>query len=140
MTKRRMVGIPYVKKRVDVQVGNHVVITDHVPENGGEDLAPSMGATFLAGLVACTTSTARGYCRQHGLPIPLKVIAEIEVDDENELVTDVHFELIMPPDFPQNRLKAVVRAAETCTVTNWWKHPPQFHLEAHSQTDADSQV
>jgi uncharacterized OsmC-like protein len=125
-----MIGIPYLKKRVDVQVGDHIVITDHPASNGGEDLAPSMGATFLAGLVACTTSTARGYCKQHDLPVPLKVVAEMTMDDETELVTNVSFEIIVPADFPSNRLKALVRAAETCTVKTWWNHPPQFETKA----------
>ncbi|NSW51044.1 MAG: OsmC family protein [Anaerolineae bacterium] len=124
--KRTMIGIPYPKKRVDVEVGHHIVITDHPESNGGEDLAPSMGATFLAGLVACTTSTARGYCKQHDLPIPLKVIAELTEDDETELITNVRFEIIVPVEFPEKRLKALVKAAETCTVKTWWKYPPEF--------------
>ncbi|HSO67667.1 MAG TPA: OsmC family protein [Desulfatirhabdiaceae bacterium] len=134
-TKRTMIGIPYPKKRVDVQVGDHIVMTDHGEAGGGENLAPSMGATFLAGLVACTTSTARGYCKLHDLPLPIKVIAEMTEDDETELITNVSFEIIVPPDFPQNRLKALVKAAETCTVKTWWMHPPQFETKAVTDTD-----
>jgi len=135
MSTRQMIGIPYVGKRVDVQVGNHIVITDQNTANGGEDLAPSMGATFLAGLVACTTSTARGYCKEHGLPWPEKVIADIEMDDETELITKVHFQFIVPEDFPKSRLSALMRAAEKCTVTTWWKHPPVFELETATSQD-----
>ncbi len=75
-----------------------------------------MGAMFLAGLVACTTSTARGYCKKHDLPIPEKVIATIDMDDETELVTNVDFKIIVPENFPEKRFKALVRASGTCTV------------------------
>jgi len=126
MAKREMIGIPNEKKRVEVTVGNHVVITDQNVEYGGDDAGPSMGAMFLAGLVACTTSTARGYCKKHGLPIPEKVIATIDMDEETELVANVDFKIIVPESFPEKRFKALVRASGTCTVKGWWSNPPSF--------------
>ena len=130
MAKREMIGIPNDKKRVDVTVGMHVVITDQSVEHGGDDAGPSMGATFLAGLVACTTSTARGYCKQHDLPIPEKVIATFDLDEETELVTNVDFKIVVPAGFPENRFNALVRASGTCTVKGWWVNPPSFTASA----------
>ena len=130
MTKLEMIGIPDAKKRVEVMSGNHVIITDHTVDHGGEDAGPSMGAMFLAGLVACTASTARGYCKKHDLPIPEKVITTFDMDDETELITNVDFKIIVPEGFPEKRLKALVRASGQCTVKGWWKNPPDFTAEA----------
>lgn len=132
MSSVTLVGIPDDKKRVEVQVGNHIIITDHKEERGGMDAGPSMGATFLAGLVACTASTIRGYCKQHQLPLPEKVITHVEFDDEAETVTSVTFEVIMPAEFPQNRYKALIKAADHCTVKIWWRHPPEFITQVSS--------
>mgnify|MGYP006302229397 CR=1 FL=1 len=130
MSKITMTGIPDNKKRVEVEVKGHTVVTDHSVDYGGEDAGPSMGSVYLAGLVACTTSTARGYCKKHNLPIPQKVITTFEMDDENELVTNVQFEIVVPPEFPENRYKALVKAAGYCTVKNWWLSPPEFETTA----------
>ncbi|MEE4195338.1 MAG: OsmC family protein [Anaerolineae bacterium] len=130
MSKITMIGTPDPKKRVEVQVNEHIVVTDHTEDHGGKNAGPSMGATFLAGLVACTTSTARGYCKKHQLPIPHKVIASIEFDDEGGFVKNVSFEIVVPPDFPENRYKALVKAAGHCDVKNWWLNPPAFETNA----------
>ncbi|MCD6475413.1 MAG: OsmC family protein [Anaerolineaceae bacterium] len=126
MAKFEMIGIPNAKKRVDVTSGNYVIITDYTVDQGGEDTGPSMGAMFLAGLVACTASTARGYCKKHNLPIPEKVITTFDMDDETELVTNVNFKFILPEGFPEKRLNALVRASGQCTVKDWWMNPPDF--------------
>ena len=129
MSTVTMIGTPDDKKRVEVQVNEHIVVTDHKVAYGGENAAPSMGATFLAGLVACTTSTARGYCKKHDLPMPEKVITTFEIDDESELVTKVSFEIVVPPDFPEKRYNALVKASGHCTVKNWWLNPPTFETK-----------
>lgn len=126
MSKVTLTGIPDNKKRVDVHINDHIVVTDHKEDHGGENAAPSMGATFLAGLVACTTSTARGYCKKHDLPMPEKVIATVEFDEDKGVVSNVSFEIVVPPDFPDNRYKALVKAAGHCDVKNWWLNPPTF--------------
>ena len=130
MAKRTLIGIPNDKKRVDVKIEDHVVVTDHTEDHGGEDAGPSMGMAFLAGLVACTTSTARGYCKKHDLPIPEKVIATVEFDDEAGVVSNVSFEIVVPPDFPEKRYKALVKAAGHCDVKRWWLNPPTFETNA----------
>jgi putative redox protein len=135
MSSVTLVGIPDNKKRVEVQVGNHTLITDHKEDRGGMDAGPSMGATFLAGLVACTASTLRGYCKQHELPIPEKVIANVELDDDSETVSSVTFDVVVPADFPENRYKALIKAADYCTMKIWWLHPPEFITQVSSTED-----
>lgn len=130
MARIEMIGIPDAKKRVEVISGKHVVITDQTVDHGGEDAGPSMGAMFLAGLVACTTSTARGYCKKHNLPIPEKVITTFDMDDETELITNVDFKIIVPEGFPEKRLNALVRASGQCTVKGWWMNPPEITANA----------
>ena len=126
MAKKVFTAIPNNKKRVDVHVDGHVVVTDHTTNYGGENAAPSMGTVFLAGLVACTTSTARGYCKKHDLPMPEKVLMTYDMDEETELITNVSFEFVVSPDFPEKRYNALMKAAGHCTVKNWWLNPPAF--------------
>ncbi|MBN2048323.1 MAG: OsmC family protein [Anaerolineaceae bacterium] len=126
MRKISMTAVTDDKKRVEVDLGDFMVVTDAKLEYGGEYAAPSPGATFLAGVLACTASTARGYCKQHNLPMPEKVVASFEYDTDNDVISSVHFEIMVTAEFPENRLKALEKAAGACTVKGWWKNPPEF--------------
>jgi len=108
-------------KNILVQIDEHTVVAD-----GGDHNQPSPGALFIAGLAACTASTARGYCFRNNLPFPTGVKARLAFDDDSHLVSAVSFEVQVPPDFPPERLEALQRAAEACTVKKYWLSPPQF--------------
>jgi putative redox protein len=108
-------------KNILVQIDEHTVVAD-----GGDRSQPSPGALFIAGLAACTASTARGYCFRNDLPFPTAVKAKLSFDDDTHIVSTVSFEVQVPPDFPQERLEALQRAAEACTVKKYWLSPPQF--------------
>ncbi|MBI9043196.1 MAG: OsmC family protein [Anaerolineaceae bacterium] len=88
---------------------------------------PSPGKIFLAGLAACTASTARGYCEKHGLPLPTGMKATINYHNEKNIISEYNCEFIVPTDFPKEKVEALIRAAGTCTVKNFWRNPPEFH-------------
>ena len=79
MTTEMIIEFPGGPKRVDTHIRGFTVKTDSSIEGGGEGLAPSPGAIFLAGLGACTASTGRTYCRTHGFPIPEQVKAIVNL-------------------------------------------------------------
>ena len=113
-------------KRVDTRIGDFTVQTDSSKDNDGDGLFPSPGQVYLAGLGACTASTIRGYCRRNNLPLPLGVTATVHKNDETGVIEKVDLEIQTPPDFPAERLEALLRAAEACTVKKFWLNPPQF--------------
>lgn len=123
-------------KNILVQIDEYTVVAD-----GGDRSQPSPGALFIAGLAACTASTARGYCFRNDLPFPTGVKARLAFDDDTHLVKAVSFEVQVPPDFPQERLEALQRAAEACTVKKYWLSPPQFSTTVKAQeTLPESQI
>lgn len=92
-------------KNILVQFDEHTVVAD-----GGDRNEPSPGALFIAGMLACTASTARGYCFRNGLPFPSGVKARLTFSDETHLVENVDLEVQVPPEFPQERYEALPHA------------------------------
>ncbi len=111
-------------KEINVQVGEFTVTVD-----GGDRCCPSPGVFFITGLLACTASTARGYCVSNGLPLPTGMKAVVVNDDDTHLVSTVKMQLQVPADFPANRLDALIKAAGKCTVKKWWQNPPEFSVQ-----------
>ncbi len=111
-------------KAIEVSVGDFTITVD-----GGDQTNPSPGVYFLTGLLACTASTARGYCASNGLPLPLGMKAVVENDDGTRLVSTVKMQLLVPSDFPEDRLDALLKAAGKCTVKKWWQNPPEFSVQ-----------
>jgi hypothetical protein len=43
--------------------------------------------------------------------------------------------VVVPADFPENRYKALIKAADYCTMKIWWLHPPEFITQVSSTED-----
>ena len=114
-------------KKIHVQRDDFTVVAD-----GGDRTEPSPGALFLSGLVACTASTARGFCLRNGLPLPTGLSATVRISEQTNLVEQVEMKLQVPQDFPADRLPALERAAGTCTVKKYWQSPPEFVIQVSS--------
>lgn len=127
MTQRIEMTVKYAadSKLIETSIGDFTVLAD-----GGDRVEPSPGDLFVAGLVACTASTARGYCNRHGLPFPEGMKVYASIDEETGFIESIDGEIFVPPDFPQEYMDALMRAAGACTVKKWRQNPPVFNTTA----------
>ncbi len=120
-------------RRVDAQVGPHVVHTDQPKDNGGEDSAPSPFNLFLASLGACAGIYVQGFCAKRGVPVDrIRLIERPTYDAEGQLVA-VDIEIDLPADFPEKYKEAVARVAQECSVKKAIARQPQFSVHASTQ-------
>lgn len=63
--------------RVEVRIGDHVVISDEPTDKGGTDEGPSAFSLLGAALSACTAATLRYYANLKQLPLE-GVIVEVD--------------------------------------------------------------
>ena len=111
-------------KRVDADLGVHVIHTDQPVSGGGENSAPAPFELFLASLATCTGLYVLGFCQARGIPTDgISVIQH----SSPEVIT---LELVLPDDFPERYRDAVVRAAEGCKVKKLLAHPPAITVMA----------
>jgi putative redox protein len=119
-------------KRVDARMGGVVIHTDQTKENGGEGTAPEPSQLFLASIATCAGIYAVEFCRARGLSGDgMTLTMSYEWDEKKHAIETMHIELKLPPGFPDQYKKAVIRAMDLCTVKKHIIHPPEFVITAN---------
>ena len=123
-------------KRVDAQVGEHVIRTDQPASLGGGGEAPAPFDLFLASIATCAGLYVLGFCQARGLPTEgLGVVQKAEYDETTKLPSRIRLELRLPPGFPEKYRAAIVRAAEGCKVKKTIAAGPVFEVLAVPSRD-----
>jgi ribosomal protein S12 methylthiotransferase accessory factor len=116
-------------KRVDAQVGRHVVRTDQPVEGGGEDSAPSPFSLFLASIGTCAGIFVAGFCQKRGLPTEgIRIRQRNHFHPETGALARVELDVEVPPSFPDRYREALVRVAEQCAVKRAIQAQPVFQV------------
>jgi ribosomal protein S12 methylthiotransferase accessory factor len=116
------------KRRVDAQVGSHVIHTDQPRNNGGEDTAPTPFQLFLAAMGTCAGIFVQGFCAKRELSMDGIRIVETPQLDESGTLVGVDFEIQVPPTFPEKYRDALVRVADQCSVKRAIEAQPRFEV------------
>ena len=118
-------------KRVDTQIGKHVLRTDQPASAGGEDSAPTPFDLFLASLGTCAGIFVAGFCQKRGLPTEgIRIAQRNHFDPESGLLVRVELDVVVPPGFPEKYLEALVRVADQCKVKKTIQAQPAFEVKA----------
>jgi ribosomal protein S12 methylthiotransferase accessory factor len=114
-------------KRVDTQIGKHVIRTDQPVESGGEDSAPSPFDLFLASIGTCAGIYVAGFCQKRGLPTEgIRIAQRNETHPETGALLRVELDVVVPAGFPEKYLEALVRVADQCKVKKTVEAQPVF--------------
>jgi len=116
-------------RRVDAQVGRHIIHTDQPISNGGEDAAPAPFDVFLASIGACAGIFVQGFCAKRSIPYEEIRILERPEYDANGILHAVDFDIQLPPGFPEKYRGALVRAVEQCSVRRAIQARPTFRVQ-----------
>ncbi len=118
-------------KRVDTQIGKHVIRTDQPAEGGGEDSAPAPFDLFLASIGTCAGIYVAGFCHKRNLPTEgLRIVQRNHADPQTGALTRVELDIVVPPGFPEKYLDALVRVADQCKVKKTIQAQPTFEVKA----------
>lgn len=116
-------------KRVDTQIGQHVIRTDQPVSNGGEDTAPSPFNLFLAALGTCAGIYVVGFCQKRGLSTEgIRIRQRAHQDPETGVLARVELDIEVPPEFPERYHEALVRVADQCAVKKAIQAQPEFQV------------
>lgn len=114
------------RKRIDAQVGQHVVHTDQPAAGGGEDAAPTPFQLFLASLGTCAGIFVAGFCQKRELPTEgIRIVERIHHAEDGSLA-GVDLDIEVPASFPEKYREALVRVADQCSVKRAIQNPPAF--------------
>jgi ribosomal protein S12 methylthiotransferase accessory factor len=116
-------------KKVDTQLGRHVIRTDQPAAGGGEDSAPSPFNLFLAAIGTCAGIYVVGFCQKRELPTDgIRIRQRNHFDAETGVLARVELDIEVPPSFPEKYREALVRVADQCAVKKAIQAQPVFEV------------
>ena len=114
-------------KRVDTEIGGHVIRTDQPRAGGGEDSAPAPFSLFLASIGTCAGIYVVGFCQKRGLPTDgIRIVQRNRFDAETGALAGVDLDIEVPASFPAKYHDALVRVADQCAVKKAVQAQPAF--------------
>jgi len=116
-------------KKVDTQIGRHVIRTDQPVESGGEDSAPSPFNLFAAAIGTCAGIYVVGFCQKRELPTDgIRIRQRNHFHPESGVLSKVELDIEVPPTFPEKYREALVRVADQCAVKKAIQAQPVFEV------------
>jgi ribosomal protein S12 methylthiotransferase accessory factor len=114
-------------KRVTSTYKGFTVKTDQPKSEGGDDSAPEPYDLFLASIGTCAGVYIVYFCESRDIPTDdISMELRFERNEKSHLMEKIAIEINLPPAFPDKYRKAVIRAAEMCTVKRNLIHPPEI--------------
>jgi uncharacterized OsmC-like protein len=118
-------------KRVTSSYKGFTVETDQPASEGGEGSAPEPYDLFLSSMGTCAGVYIVYFCESRNIPTEgLSMTLRFERNEASHLVEKIAIEIHLPPEFPEKYRKAVIRAAQMCTVKRTLAHPPEILVTA----------
>ena len=115
-------------KRVDAQVGGHVVRTDQPIQLGGNDAHPTPFALFAASMGTCAGIFVVGFCQKRALPTDgIRIVERLRYAEDGALA-GVDLDIEVPATFPEKYREALVRVADQCSVKRAIQTQPVFQV------------
>ena len=112
---------------VDARFRDHTVRTDQSLKEGGENSAPTPFDYFLVSLATCSAYYAFKFCLERNIPTEgMSLGMDKEPDEKTKRLKKITMEIKLPPGFPEKYEKAVVKAAESCSVKKLLVDPPEI--------------
>jgi len=109
--------VPTVGKRVNAHFEGFTVMTDQSKEYGGEGSEPEPFQLFLASIGTCAGVNIVVFCQKRDIPTDdIKIILRDFRNPETRMRDRITIEIQLPAYFPEKYKKALIRAAEACSV------------------------
>lgn len=117
-------------QQLKASFGDHEIISDQSIAAGGNAEKPEPFDYFLASMPLCAAFYMRKFCQQRDINTEgLKVVQNNEnVCEEDHYKKRITLEVTLPNDFPKKYNKAILAAANTCTVKKVVQAMPEFDI------------
>lgn len=119
------------KKRVTSTYKGFTVQTDQPPAEGGDGSAPEPFDLFLSSIGTCAGVYVVYFCESRDISTDgISMRLRFQRNETSHMMEKITIQIHLPPAFPKKYRKAVVRAAEMCTVKRTLFHPPEILVTA----------
>ncbi|OUR59551.1 osmotically inducible protein OsmC [Colwellia sp. 39_35_sub15_T18] len=117
-------------QQLQANFGEHQIISDQSIAVGGKAEHPEPFDYFLASMPLCAAFYMRKFCQQRDISTTgLKIVQNNEnISEEDSYKKKITLEVILPDGFPNKYNKAILAAANTCTVKKVIQAMPEFDI------------
>ena len=123
MSQQMTVRFPGGKK-VYADYDGFEIRTDQSRDNGGGASAPEPFDLFFASLATCAGHYVNSFCVERDIPTDGIRLVQSWARDENRKLKEIRIEIRVPVAFPAKYHKALIRAADQCSVRRVLDSPP----------------
>lgn len=117
-------------QQLQASFGEHQITSDQSVAVGGKGEYPEPFDYFLASMPLCAAFYMRKFCQQRDISTEgLKVSQDNEnISEDNPYKKKITLEVTLPDNFPKKYNKAILAAANTCTVKKVVQAMPDFDI------------
>jgi ribosomal protein S12 methylthiotransferase accessory factor len=116
-------------KKINARYDGFEIHTDQAVASGGEASAAEPFDLFLASIGTCAGVYVLSFCQSRDLPTDgIRILQSWSRDEKRKLV-GIQLRIVVPPEFPGKYHRALVRAAEQCSVKRVLQDPPVIQTE-----------
>jgi len=117
-------------QKLQASFGDHQIISDQGVAVGGNAQHPEPFDYFLASMPLCAAFYMRRFCQQREISTDgLKVVQNNEnISEDDKYKKKITLEVTLPEGFPKKYNKAILAAANTCTVKKVIQAMPEFDI------------
>jgi len=116
--------------RVSADIRGHKLLLDTPADEGGTNAGPSPVELLAAALGACMAMHIAKYCQAAKLPHEgFGVDLDYQLAKDPLRVGSLTVDITLPADFPDNRIEAIKRTVQQCTVKNTFKESTVVDVE-----------
>jgi ribosomal protein S12 methylthiotransferase accessory factor len=110
------------------------VKTDQPKSEGGDDSAPEPYDLFLASIGTCAGVYIVYFCESRDIPTDdINLTLRFNRNEKTHLMEKIAIDIHLPRGFPNKYRKAVIRAAQMCTVKRNLIQPPEILVTANGR-------
>ncbi len=118
-------------QQLKASFGDHEIISDQSVTAGGKAEYPEPFDYFLASMPLCAAFYIRKFCDARDISTDgIKISQDNEnIDPENKYKKKLTVSVELPESFPKKYHKALLAAANTCTVKRVVQASPEFEVK-----------
>ena len=117
-------------QKLQASFGEHQIISDQSVSAGGDNSYPEPFDYFLASMPLCAGFYIRKFCEARGISTEgISLTQEHSTIGEDKYHKNFAIKVTLPEEFPDKYKKALLAAANTCTVKKVIQAMPDFDIQ-----------
>jgi len=117
-------------QQLKASFGDHQIMSDQLITSGGEGEYPEPLDYFLASMPLCAAFYIRKFCQSRDISTDGIQISQdnVNIDENDKYKKKLILNIELPESFPKKYRKALLSAANTCTVKRVIQAAPEFEV------------